>query len=314
MYSHMAKPIGLDIELLEAQGGQVSREGFSTLFSQLQKSHLLDHLTPLPTNAGEFDVLYIILSKGRVYEPFEGNSYGHIFKDGCTYWLAGFAYLLVPPNHSHEDAIPPRTDNSPGDTADITIALLPAAQNKGFGRFVVQRLLSYAFDTLHIHRVTASVVCPVQPSYSMRKKKQVAFNTKQLCWIFEKFGFNFEGISRGAITSNGVFEGNRLVWYDVHRMSILATDYFGGRSIVLSNICSYGGALPLGVVQHSPWEKVIQRQEEEKHDVELWSKRPKDVSADDACDENGGTSDDETILDGDDSSEKDWDMANDFDN
>ncbi|KAF8756198.1 hypothetical protein RHS01_04781 [Rhizoctonia solani] len=63
----------------------------------------------------------------------------------------------------------------------------------------------------------------------------------------------------------------------------------------------------------SPWDTMIQRQEEEKRDLKLWAEAPKDTLANDACDEDGENSDVETILGDDDVDEHDWDMANDFD-
>ncbi|CAE6401784.1 unnamed protein product [Rhizoctonia solani] len=305
MSNPSSKPIGLEIDLLETQGGKVPLEYFHKLISQLQKNHSLDHLSASPASAGEFDVVYIILSKGTLYEETETNAYECIIIDGWSCWPAGFAYLLVPPNRRREKANISGGDNGPSDTADIKIALLPIAQTRGFGRFVIRTLLSHAFDALGIRRVTASILCPIQPSHSVAQKKQVGFNTKQLCWIFEKFGFKFEGISRGALMSMSVVEGEEPVWHDVHRMSMLITDYFQEkRSLSLSAMRSFSREFPLKVVQQSPWEIMIQRQEKEKHDVESWSKRPNDASANDACGNDGEASDDETVLGGDEISEK----------
>ncbi|KAG8720028.1 hypothetical protein FRC11_003251, partial [Ceratobasidium sp. 423] len=204
----------------------------------------------------------------------------------------------------------------PRDTADISIALLPEAQKQGCGRLAVQRLIEDAFDALRIHRVTASVVCPIRPSHSTTIKKQVLYNTKQLCWIFEKFGFKFEGISRGAVMRTRVAKGEEPVWHDVHRLSMLHTDYFDelkGRSYFLSNTRPSREETPTWTVPQSPWESMMQRQEEERLDIESWDKKAQVEieSVNDACENDNGDSDEETILDGGSDSDQDWD--NDFD-
>ncbi|KAG8701482.1 hypothetical protein FRC11_012137, partial [Ceratobasidium sp. 423] len=209
----------------------------------------------------------------------------------------------------HQRDISPESENNiPGDTTDIRIALEPTAQ-EGYGRYVVQRLTEHAFNTLSIHRVTASVVFPTRPSYSATIKKQVLYNTKQLYWIFEKFGFKFEGINRGVVMSRVANEEH--VWHDIHQMSILHTDYFvGGRSYFLSNMHSFPEETPPHLALPSPWVIMTQRHEEKRQDVESWVVKTQAVSANDTCDEDG-YSGDETIFGGDDS-DQDWDMVKDF--
>ncbi|KAF8711864.1 hypothetical protein RHS03_01464, partial [Rhizoctonia solani] len=314
MHTHIKKPTGLCIELLESQGGLISLEDFHELWSMLRKTHSLDHLYPLPTDTEEFHLLYIIISKDQEHGDLGIHANGYGIEDEGKYRLAGFACLVVPPNERREKSILSGNPNGIGDTADIRIALLPEVQKRGFGRFVVHELLGHAFDTLRIRRVTASVVSPVRPSHSAAQKKQLGFNTKQICRIFETFGFKFEGISRGAVMNTEAPEDDKPVWHDVHRMSMLVTDYFEGHIISsLSTIRSPCHKLPLKTVRLSPWDTMIQRQEEEKRDLKLWAEAPKDTLANDACDEDGENSDVETMLGDDDVDEQDWDMANDFD-
>ncbi|CAE6536218.1 unnamed protein product [Rhizoctonia solani] len=232
--------------------------------------------------------------------------------------LTGFACLLFPASkqQSNGSITPESEKDRQGDTADISIALLPAAQKQGCGRFVVESLIKHAFDTLRIPRVTASTICPVQPCHSATIKKQVLYNAEQLCWIFEKFGFKFEGISRGAAMGIGVTKGEEPVWHDVHRLSMLHTDYFGkGRSYFLSNTLPFHEETPTRKVPQSPWESMMQRQEEERLDVESWDKKAQveTESVYDACENDDRDSDEEAVLDGGSGSDQDWDVPSDFD-
>ncbi|CAE7220779.1 unnamed protein product [Rhizoctonia solani] len=324
----VSKPNGLEIELLTAQGGKIPYDLFYHLVVQLEKSRLLDNISPLslatlPAKLGAFDVIYVILQRGSKKDTDEdGNRlYAHITCErGWKYWLAGVACLVFPTS-GHQRGGDDNTD-TPGDTADISIALLPAAQKLGYGRFVIKSLVHHAFNTLHIPRVTASVVCPVQPHYSAATKKQVIYNSKQLCWIFEKSGFKFEGISRGAVKCTKVTRGEPPVWHDVYRMSMLQTDYFArGKTYLFSHTHYFLDETPTRKVPRNPWESMMQRQEEEKRDVQSWRENTKArfALASDACeseneDENGDEdSDEDTILGDDAGSDPDWDMTNDFD-
>ncbi|CAE6502810.1 unnamed protein product [Rhizoctonia solani] len=312
-------PKELEIALLQSHGGIIPYEHFYELIDQLQKAGSLDHVSPIPSSLGEFDVLYLILRKGyRCNFDEAGNQiYVHITDaDENSYWLAGFAYLGFPAYRHRWESATKSGNHTMGDTGDISISLLPAAQKQGYGRFVVQRLIKHAFDTLRIPRVTASVICPVQPSYSAATKKQVVYNTKRLCWVFEKFGFKFEGVSRGVVPSTRLTDNPEPIWHDVHRMSMLQTDYFeGGRSYLLSHTRPFHDEMTTQKVPESPWESMIHRQEEEKSDMKSWDKKTQTESVNDACEseDNDGNDSDGTVLGDNTGSDEDWDMASDHD-
>ncbi|KAJ1301550.1 hypothetical protein OPQ81_008798 [Rhizoctonia solani] len=303
---------GFEIGLLEAQGGKISYDDFYELITQLEKTHSLDYVNPLPLavlpdNLGEFDVIYVILLRGYKSDLNKNGDQAYIHatgENGSSCWLAGFASLLFPASSHRQDGdIFPKLNVGPGNAAEISISLLPAAQRRGYGHCIVRRLVMHAFNILRMPRVTASVICPVRPSYSANTKKQILYNAKQLCWLFER-----------AAKDEGP------VWHDVHRLSMLQTDYFDkGRSYFLSHTLSFNKGMPMQAPPESPWETLIQRQEEEKRDVESWQKKAQNVSVNDACDndardEDDEDSDEETVLGVDSGgSDQDWDMASDFD-
>ncbi|CAE6484920.1 unnamed protein product [Rhizoctonia solani] len=307
MNSETKIPNDFDLELLEAQGGNISPDHFDELLSQLEKSGSLDYANQQALGAplGELDIVYIVLRKGYIFDLDKDYNpqYTGVLKNEADYWLAGIGCLRIS-----------QAASGSGNAAEILVSLLPRAQKSGCGRFLVQKLVQYAFETLRgsICRVAAPIICPVQPHYNAALKKRILFKTKELCWIFEKCGFMFEGITRGAVQSCTGGEGGEPVWYDIHRMSILDTDYFDGERSYTH--ASQGGALK-PTVKPSPWESMIQRQEEEKREMELRTdKPPNPVLADDACDAEGqgsDESDDETVLGGDDDS--DWEDPDDFD-
>ncbi|CAE6470499.1 unnamed protein product [Rhizoctonia solani] len=310
MNTCIPKPSGLEIQFLEAQGGRIKNELFHELTALLEESRALDYMSPLPAIPdclGKFDEMYIILREGfkRTVGDNGAILYSYLpFAGGHAHWLAGFACLLFPPRRQW-GASAALGSEVLGDTAEIRIALGSAAQKQGYGRYIIQQLVGHAFNTLGIRRVTASIVCPTRPSHSATVQKQVLYNTKQLCWIFEKFGFKFEGISRGAVMSRVSEE--EPVWHNVHRISMLHTDYLGaGRSYVLSNTYSFHEEIPPRLGLRSPWVTMIERHEEERQDVKSWDVEAQAASAGDACDEDG-----ETVLGSD--SDQDWDMASDFD-
>ncbi|CEL53825.1 hypothetical protein RSOLAG1IB_06606 [Rhizoctonia solani AG-1 IB] len=295
-----------DIELLEAQGGNISSERFDQFVAQLKKNHLLDHIgQPGPESAlGELDVVYILLQKGYITEiDMDGKFiYTNVMKEETDYWLAGFGCLRFPSAY--------RGDKN---TADVTISLLPRAQKRGGGSLLLKKLLQHAFDTLRIHRVTASITCPIQPSHSAEEKKQILFNTKQLCWIFERFGFKFEGVTRGTVQSPAVAaEGGVPVWHDVHRLSMLLIDYLGeGATPILSNSPITIKGIRKPAIEKSPWESMLQRHEEENNEMKSWTAEPRVMlSAEDGYNDEDD-SDDETVQGGD--SDSDWEIPEDFD-
>ncbi|KAG8701921.1 hypothetical protein FRC11_011810 [Ceratobasidium sp. 423] len=250
---------------------------------------------------GELDIVYVVLRKGYIHEADVNGApkYTYVMKNDTDHWLAGLGSLRFP-----------RVGHGDENTADIVVSLLPRAQNLGCGRFLVQKLTQHAFDTLRIRRVIARIVCPVQPYYTATRKKQVALNTKQICWTFEKFGFMFEGVTRGAIKSPAA-KGGEPVWHDVHRMSMLVTDYFDGEmSYMLSNTCALQEKRPRSVTETSPWESMMKRQEEEKRDLESWTRKPDEAVLENDVFDDEEDSDDNTVLGDDDDS--DWEIPEDF--
>ncbi|CAE6401800.1 unnamed protein product [Rhizoctonia solani] len=295
-----------ELELLEAQAGNISSDQFDQLLAQLKKSHSLDHIAQpaFGTALGELDVVYVVLRQGYLTELDENGSfvYTGVMKGATDYWLAGFGSLRFPNAWCGDES-----------TADITVSLLPRAQGMGGGRFVVEKLMQHAFGTLRVRRVTASVICPIQPHHSAERNKQILFNTKQLCWIFEKFGFGFEGVTRGAVESPIAAEGGAPVWHDVHRLSILLIDYLSkGTAPIFSSSPAIRQGESEPVSKTSPWESMMQRQQEEKREMESWATEPQAVSGiEEGYDYDEEESDDETVQ-GDDS-DSDWEMPEDFD-
>ncbi len=78
----------------------------------------------------------------------------------------------------------------------------PEYRGKGYGTDAMRVTLRYAFDELHLHRVTLDVF---------------AFNTRAVR-SYEKAGFKIEGRERGV----GLRDGRR---YDVLTMGILAEEF-----------------------------------------------------------------------------------------
>lgn len=87
-------------------------------------------------------------------------------------------------------------------TTEIAVSLLPAARGKGIGKVAPRKLLEHVLDVLGVHRVLASIICPVRPDQSSAEKKRVVFEAKRLCCVFERCRLTFEGISRRAMKSN----------------------------------------------------------------------------------------------------------------
>ncbi|KAH7334447.1 hypothetical protein B0J17DRAFT_631228 [Rhizoctonia solani] len=304
MKTGILDPDDFDIELLEAQGGNIPPDHFDELLSQLQKNRSLDHASQeiLGTTLGELDIVYVLLCKGYLCEVDENDvpKYTGVMKGEVDYWLAGMGCLRV--GHGDEGI------------ADLVVSLLPRAQNMGRGRFLVEKLAQYAFDTIRLRRITASVVCPVQPHYTVAQKKKIIFNTKQLCWMFEKFGFKFEGITRGGVRSSTATQGGETVWHDVHRMSMLDTDYFEERRSYKSSNTHTSREEDFKSATN-PWESMIRRHEEEKCDLQSWAESSNSTAAIyDAYEyeeqDYEEQSDDETVLGGEDDSE--WEMPADF--
>lgn len=91
------------------------------------------------------------------------------------------------------------------DSLDITKLYLAGEENRriGLGRELLRELLEYCFVYLHMERVTLDY-------YS---------GNKAAAALYEKLGFQGEGIARNAAKKNGKY-------YDLHLMSMLRTEFF----------------------------------------------------------------------------------------
>lgn len=91
------------------------------------------------------------------------------------------------------------------DSLDITKLYLAGKENlqQGLGKELMIELLEYCFVFLHMERVTLD--------YYTGNKAAAA--------LYEKVGFEKEGIARNATKKNGKY-------YDLHLMSMLRTEFF----------------------------------------------------------------------------------------
>ena len=91
------------------------------------------------------------------------------------------------------------------DSLDITKLYFAGSENrnKGFGKELMRELLEYCFVFLHMERVTLD--------YYTGNKSAAA--------LYEKMGFEKEGVARNATKKDGKY-------YDLHLMSMLRAEYF----------------------------------------------------------------------------------------
>ena len=75
---------------------------------------------------------------------------------------------------------------------------------KGLGTFAVKEILSHAFNNLNLNKVELSVL----------------ENNKKAIALYEKCGFQFEGVKRKSVYKNGEY-------FDLHLYSILRSEYYG---------------------------------------------------------------------------------------
>ncbi len=87
-------------------------------------------------------------------------------------------------------------------SATVGYWLVPAAQGHGYATEAVGRVLSYAFDTLALHRIEATVDAPNDPSIG----------------VLESLGFTHEGTRRAA----RVLDGDRV---DMHDYGLLVDEW-----------------------------------------------------------------------------------------
>lgn len=91
------------------------------------------------------------------------------------------------------------------DSLDITKLYIADRENRqqGLGKELMRELLEYCFVFLHMERVTLD--------YYTGNKAAAA--------LYEKMGFQKEGVARNAAKKNGMY-------YDLHLLSLLRTEFF----------------------------------------------------------------------------------------
>lgn len=87
-------------------------------------------------------------------------------------------------------------------SATVGYWLVPAVQGHGYATEAIRRVLSYAFGTLALHRIEATVDAPNDPSIG----------------VLESLGFTHEGTRREA----RVLDGDRV---DMHDYGLLAAEW-----------------------------------------------------------------------------------------
>lgn len=259
----------ISFELRERDGGALDDIDYRVFARELAYLGVLDHAILTPEGIiNEAELSYTILHRGGVPSSSHDDRGSRRFfafdKFGTEHWTAGLCCLHFP---------------NPDDrsTAQIVIALLPEAREKGIGRAALHKLAECAFDVHRVHRVVASIVCPVRPEHSAAKKKQVVLETKRLCWVFEQYGFQFEGVGRGEVQGPPERETGASVWYDVYRMSLLETDHLATR---VSGLFT-GGTLSRGAANATPWDSMLRRHEEEERQMRMLVESPRTSTDDD---------------------------------
>ncbi|KAG9073733.1 hypothetical protein FS749_014731 [Ceratobasidium sp. UAMH 11750] len=268
MMHHRIEALGISFGLSSNHGGWIFREKFKDkLQPVLRTTGSLKHLSLGFDEIlhEERSVCYAILSRDTSkYSELDLHigSWG----SSASEYMIGLCFLYFP--HA--------TDRN---TAQIGVALLPKARGKGYGRAAVHKLLTYAFEQLKMHRVFVHIVCPTTAAQSPKERKQTSFDTKKLCYIFRTYGFQFEGVTRGAVLHQ---VGNTKTWQDIHRLSILDTDWISMQMGTLSTIASslWVGAPP------NPFDEMKQRHETEQREMAGWCENPSSsLAADDDDDE-----------------------------
>lgn len=91
------------------------------------------------------------------------------------------------------------------DSLDITKLYIAGSSNRrqGFGEELLKELLEYCFVFLHMERVTLD-------HYT---------GNKGAAALYEKLGFQKEGVARNAARKDGKY-------YDLHLLSLLRTEFF----------------------------------------------------------------------------------------
>ena len=91
------------------------------------------------------------------------------------------------------------------DSMDLTRIYIaePKLRGRGYGEEAMRLLLDYAFTSLHMERVTIDHFT----------------GNKRAAALYQKLGFQHEGIARNSCKKNGKY-------YDLHLLSMLRTEYF----------------------------------------------------------------------------------------
>ncbi|QRV81900.1 GNAT family acetyltransferase [Ceratobasidium sp. AG-Ba] len=253
----------LFLVMLEDHGGWVPIHKFTRyVWLALEQSNSLGHLA-----LGLKDILndgrsscYVVFSDVPIWGDKESLG-SFLILSGTRQYVYGFCFFNYPHLIDRE-------------VGQIGIVLSPEARGKGYGRLIIHHLLAYAFDELSVHRVVASILCPVHSPQTSLAKKQALIETKKLCHIFHQCGFSFEGITRGAVA-------NGEIWQDVHRLSILDIEWLSIKTKGLLNPPKSSENRP----SQNPWEEMEQRHEAERNEMLRWHEGSGIHEADDDDDE-----------------------------
>lgn len=108
--------------------------------------------------------------------------------------------------------------DSLNQTAELHIMLAPEHQNKGAGSFAVKEMLSHAFRNLNLRRIELSVL-----NDNARAKH-----------VYEKLGFQIEGVKKQAVYKNGKFK-------DMAFYAILKDDWQNRGGVLTDFIALFSG-------------------------------------------------------------------------
>jgi GNAT superfamily N-acetyltransferase len=278
------KELPISFALLMGHGGWINWSQLSDLQLALRDTGSFSHLSFNHNSIlnQESTLCYIIL-KHNVPEDHTAHRRLDVWDLGSRHRMVGLCFLFFP---------------YPADksTAQIGVALIPEARRNGYGRAAIHKLLAYAFDALKVHRVVAQILCPTSPDKPPSARKQIIFDTKKLRYVFERFGFQAEGVTRAAVLAGSS-------WQDVHRLSILDTDWM---SMHMGSSFAHDPSSGAQSVS-TPWEEMERRHEAERAELRGWREQPtsSNIPMEDKGDEimNSDEDDEDTCYGGDGSSD-----------